>query len=318
MIIHELGGPGPEPDGMGAALRAFEAGFTYPLGRSRTFHISHGDDYSRFYRSMGEAVCFVAEEAGGILGTVSAAIRRLILASEEEKVVAYIGDLKLASYARGGLILLRLLASLERWGRARTDSGLGVVMDGTPITPDRYSGRAGIPGFREAGKVVVFRMEGAPPGAGGRADELRSELQRGVECHHRLSRGRFRFADGDPRERSEMHPSWLVLRDGSACGRLEDTRKAKRLFTSEGTELLSAHLACFAFQGAPAGAALIAAAFEIAKSAGFPALFTAVALQDADSFRAALTGFVIHEAPATIYAASIPRDGTWGLNTSEI
>ncbi|HVR73336.1 MAG TPA: hypothetical protein VMT52_03355 [Planctomycetota bacterium] len=105
MIIQELGGAAPESEGMGAALKAFEAGFTYPLGKNQTFHISHGDDYSRFYRSMGEAVCFVAEEGGSIVGTVSAAMCRLVLPAEDEKMVAYVGDLKLASEARGGVVL---------------------------------------------------------------------------------------------------------------------------------------------------------------------------------------------------------------------
>ena len=34
------------------ALDAFERGFTYPLGNDRRFRITHGEDYSRFFRAI--------------------------------------------------------------------------------------------------------------------------------------------------------------------------------------------------------------------------------------------------------------------------
>ena len=64
MIVHELHGP-PAPE-LARALAEFEAGFTYPLGPGRTFHICHGDDYPCFFRAMGEAACFVAEQKGRV------------------------------------------------------------------------------------------------------------------------------------------------------------------------------------------------------------------------------------------------------------
>ena len=48
----------------GPALARFEEQFTYPLGPGRTLRISHGDDYPRFFRAIGDAACFVAERSG--------------------------------------------------------------------------------------------------------------------------------------------------------------------------------------------------------------------------------------------------------------
>src|SRR5437879_313968 len=56
------------------ALAHFEAQFSYPLGPGRSFRISHGNDYAHFFRALGEAVCFVAESEGVVIGTLGAAI----------------------------------------------------------------------------------------------------------------------------------------------------------------------------------------------------------------------------------------------------
>src|SRR5688500_3897167 len=73
MIVHQLHGP-PPPE-LARALAGFESEFTYPLGPDSFFHISHGDDYPRFFRAMGEAACFVAQRRGDgtITGTLGAA-----------------------------------------------------------------------------------------------------------------------------------------------------------------------------------------------------------------------------------------------------
>ena len=64
--------PGAE---LALALARFEEQFTYPLGPGRSFRISHGDDYPRFFRAMGEVACFVAERDGVVLGVLGAALR---------------------------------------------------------------------------------------------------------------------------------------------------------------------------------------------------------------------------------------------------
>ena len=66
MNLHHLSGP-PTPE-LARALATFEEQFTYPLGPDRWFRISHGDDYPRFFRAIGEAACFVAERDGRVVG----------------------------------------------------------------------------------------------------------------------------------------------------------------------------------------------------------------------------------------------------------
>jgi hypothetical protein len=104
---------------------------------------------------------------------------------------------------------------------------------------------------------------------------------------------------------------------GSACGLLEDTRKAKRLNTGDGSEMLSAHLSCFAYDSVSAAADLIRLALEQAALSGLPALFVAVSDGDAKQLRAELHGFEVVPAPATVYGAGL-MPGAWNINTAEI
>src|SRR5438132_11275505 len=96
-------------------LEKFESQFTYPLGGERRFRISHGDDYPRFFRAIGEAACFVAERQGDVLGTMGVAVRPLLLPDGRTVRSAYLGDLKVAPAARGGPVLLRLAQAAQGW-----------------------------------------------------------------------------------------------------------------------------------------------------------------------------------------------------------
>ncbi len=139
----------PPPE-LTRALAAFEAQFTYPLGPGRTFRISHGDDYPRFFRAQGDGACFVMEHDGQVTGVLGVAIRRLLSPDGREQVVAYIGDLKVDPAARKTLTYLRLAWAAYSWVGARTSAGYGVVMDGTAVTPDAYTGGFGIPAARSS------------------------------------------------------------------------------------------------------------------------------------------------------------------------
>jgi hypothetical protein len=53
MIVHQLcSAPSPS---QAKALAEFEGQFNYPLGAGRSFRISHGEDYPRFFRAIGKA-----------------------------------------------------------------------------------------------------------------------------------------------------------------------------------------------------------------------------------------------------------------------
>src|SRR5258708_33139204 len=99
MTIHALREP-PDP-ALAKGLAKFETRFTYPLGPGRTFRIGHGEDYPRFFRSMGVATCFIAEQAGRVLGALGIALRPLVLpAASERRGSAPCGPMG-ASAARG-------------------------------------------------------------------------------------------------------------------------------------------------------------------------------------------------------------------------
>jgi hypothetical protein len=306
----------PESD-VAEALERFERQFTYPLGPGRWFRISHGQDYPRFYRAMGDAACFVAMRGGQVLGVVGAAIRRLLLPDGQEQQIVHLGDLKIDPAARGGWTLVSLGREVRTWIGADARTAFGVVMDGTPVTPERYTGRFGIPPFVELGKIAALRLPTLPPRSYADEEWQASETH-GLDCYIELSRGRYASHGGYPAERSEMTPEWLVSLDRSACGRLEDTRRAKRLFADDGSEMSSAHLSCFAYRDERAGVELLRAALSRAGSLGYPALFVAIAAPTAAALVAEL-GDVQHvTASATVYGSGLKPGPLWNINTAEI
>jgi hypothetical protein len=133
-----------------------------------------------------------------------------------------------------------------------------------------------------------------------------------------LSRGRYASPGGTPSERSLTPTIWLMHPDGHACGRLEDTRRAKRLTDDAGAEMVSGHLAAFAFRTAEAGADLIRAALPRARAAGLPALFVAVAEADAAALGDALQPLAPVVAPATVFGVGLDIGFPWNINSSEI
>jgi hypothetical protein len=105
---------------------------------------------------------------------------------------------------------------------------------------------------------------------------------------------------------------------GAACGLLEDTSLAKRLIDSDGREMLSAHLSCFAWRDAQAAAELIGVARCRAAGLDFPAIFAAIPETDMAALDARLDAVPTVIAPATVYAANLPAGFAWNINTSEI
>ena len=138
-----------------------------------------------------------------------------------------------------------------------------------------------------------------------------------MKCFQDLSREHFACPLGEPRLRSEIAPTWLVHPDGSACGLLEDTRKAKRLITNDGRELPSAHFSCFAYRSVSTAVELLGVALQETARLGLPALFLCVAESESKSLRDGLLGAEVLTAPATVYGAGL-QPGTWNINSSEI
>jgi hypothetical protein len=230
---------------------------------------------------------------------------------------AYLGDLKVLPAARGGRALLRLASAAESLAaEQQVGAAFSVVMDGTRVTPTGYTGRVGIPAFRELGKVTVLRI---PTGGGAHPDDTpyRTSAASAAECYRRLSRGRYAAPAGAPAERSALPPVRLVLPAASACGLLEDTALAKRLIADDGAEMSSAHLSDFAFRSPADGAELLRVALGRAARQGYPALFVALAEPDAEAVRRALGLADAVAAPATVFGTGL-RPGAWAINTSEV
>ncbi len=322
MNIHRL--EDAPPPALAAALERFERQFTYPLGVGRSFHVSHGADYPRFFRAIGgpgAGVSFVAQGKGGeILGTLGVALRALQLPDGGTLACAYLGDLKTVPDARRARVLIALGAEAYSWGRARgAQAAYGVVMDGTPCPPSTYTGRFGLPAFGVSGKVCVLRLPFLASDT--EDDSFNSECQSVEICYRGLSRGRFAPLGGGPDWRSGNAPLFLTAPNGRACGVLEDTRLAKRLLLDDGGEMVSAHLSKFAYTDVPAGVFLLRQAMaRCDRRALALALFVSVPDVDAAAFLCLLEDVPgIVEAPATIYAAGIASAGqSWNLSTAEI
>ena len=316
MTLHILRDP-PPPD-LARALAEFERQFTYPLGPGRTFSISHGDDYPRFFRAMGEAASLVLEEQGRVLGSLGIAVRRIQLPEGRLHTVAYFGDLKVDPVARKAFAFLKLAWAAEKWLHGKASTGFGVVMDGTSATPDAYTGHFGIPAARVLGKTIVWQLPCTAEAWRPEHEQWRAPPAQVQECYRRLSRRRYACPGADPAERSEMAPVSLVHPDGLACGLVEDTRRCKRLRADDGAELRSGHLSFFAWQTPAAGAALLRAALGYAARADHPAIFVAVAPADAPVLEAALGPIEKIVAPATIFGHGLDDDIPWNINTAEI
>jgi hypothetical protein len=306
----------PPDTALSLALGQFESRFTYPLGEGTAFRISHGEDYSRFYRAMGESRVVVAERDGEVLGTLAGAVRQLRSPHGESLKALYVGDLKVIPGLEAGIVLVRLAAVLTAWATPRVTAAFGVAMDGTRKTPPRYTGRFGIPAFTEIGKIMVLRLA-CEPGIDRSRQRPCAEAE-GLEIFRALTCGDFAPMTAFPLERSAIDPQWIRLESGLACGMLEDTGKAKRLFEVGGGELRSAHLSHFAFAEPPDGARLLLHAAGQAAAMEYPALFCAVPEERAQPLVDALGSVACKLAPATVYGAGMAKGRAWHLNTSEI
>lgn len=297
--------------GKGASgLAAFERAFWYPLGKSERFRIEHGRDYLRFFRAQGPAVCFLAETGGKVVGAVSAAIVALRFPDGRSRPCAYVGDLKILPEARGGIVLSSLSRALAAWARPRCRAAYSVVMAGTRTEPPTYTGRAGLPAFTRLADLSVWRLR--PPRSGARPSSAAPPAAKAR--HKRLSKNRFASPGGSARLRSRTPPKWILNSDGSACGLFEDTRRAKRLFSESGKEIVSAHLSSFACQNARSGAALVRSALGECRARRIPALFVCLPPRDA----ALVKEFEGTEARAAVFGTGLPKGFLWNFNSAEI
>ena len=295
----------PPPE-LASGLLEFERQFTYPLGANDSFSISHAPDYVTFFRALGEATVLAVEEEGRILGTLAAVVRTLRTPDGEERTVAYLADLKLVREVRHRLT--RYLLAMSEHLNVPGGCGYAVVMDGTRSTPDRYTGRWGVPAFQPLAKVTVLTLQ------------TRSGIERDCTA---VPAGLFHPAGsvmplpGRAEIRSQCAPEWLAW--GSASGLLEDTRRGKKLLHASGHEMRAAHLSRFRYdQDRDAVVLLEQAAYRCARQ-GIPTLFACLPQRAAQRLLPHLRGLTLNPAQATVYGVGFPSDwDEWWLDSAEI
>lgn len=290
---------------MARALREFEEQFTYPLGANDSFSISHAPDYVTFFQAIGDATLLVVEEDGRVLGTLAAVVRPLQLPDGSQETVAYLADLKLGREVRHRLT--RYLIAMSEHLNVPSGLGYAVVMDGTQSTPDRYTGRWGVPSFQPQAKLTVLTLRTRP-----------GTLVPGPHGSHSSPAGVIPLG-GQPALRSELPP--LELKWGSARGRLEDTRKGKRLLHCDGQEMRAAHLSGFCYAEEREAAALLEQAAFACAARGIPTLFASLPESAGQELLPHLRHkhISVNPAPATVFAVGFPPSWTeWWVDSAEI
>ena len=302
MKIHCLSGP-PDQE-LALALADFEKEFTYPLGPDRSFSISHGADYSLFFRGMGEARIYLAEISGDIVGALAVVKRTAVLADGSRISAVYLCDAKVASAHRGRTVLGRLaLKARDETMAAGYSAAYSVVMTGS-ISTEALTGRLGIPHFKAITRLAVLRFD----------------TRTGFHPVVNLPTGRLgsfhQFDGGNASLGSEIQPCALEVNE--ARGILVDTRLGKRLWQSDGHEIVSAHLIDVVFESVKALSDLIVAAVELARITGFPGLFMSLPA-DHPALRAIIESAIVKPtvAQATVFGTGLP-EGQWMVDTSEI
>lgn len=295
---------GPPPPDLARTLAGFEQEFRYPLGPTDSFSISHGEDYSRFFRSMGKARVYLAEISNEIVGSLAVVERTIDLTDGTSIPTAYLGDAKVVAKFRGRTVLGRLaVAAREQIMAAGFKAAFSVVMNGS-IPSDKHTGRLGIPKFEELAKLAILRFD------------TRRPLEAFLQTSRLMTEPYHRPRDGDPGIASKIPPHVIAVDGGT--GLLIDTRRGKRLWRSDGCEMVSAHLTQLRCTSASGLFNLIQAAIKKSAELGYPGLFTAlpVGLPMVDTLLEA-SGGTVTLAEASVYGTGLPK-GAWMMNTSEI
>jgi hypothetical protein len=253
---------------------------------------------------MGEATVYLAEVSGDLVGALTVVMRTAEMADGSTTPVAYICDAKVAAGHRGGSVLARLaLAARDDIMPAGITAAYSVAMSGSTRT-DTLTGRIGIPPFREIARLAILRFD---TGSGFHpADPTQTVLSAG---HHR-------FRGGNACITSKIVP--LPVETDGARGTLVDTRAGKRLWQSDGMEILSAHLTGLVFESPRSLVELIKNAMALAAKLEFPGLFLSLPA-DAPYLGQIIGSTILPPtvAGATVFATGL-TDGPWQVETSEI
>lgn len=304
-----------EIDSWSAKLRNFEKQFWYPLNPTQKFRIVHPGNYATFFESMGEARCFVAVLGDEVVGVLSVTIRTRGTQAQDSTAVAYFADIKIAQHKRGSRVLLQLIQHSMAWLRGRVSSGYAVVMDGTAATPNRYTGRLGIPSFRQIGKVCMLVISTSVQIQVPTRVVTEKLLQSRIPNQCRKERF---WLYSKLNYRSEYEPTLLLDPATRAHGILEDTRKAKRLFNEHNEEIMFAHLSYVEYESPNDLISIIGEANQLAREAGFMECLITVPNGDRSIFQSLLGETLQQTLTATMFGKAMNAADTSLVYSSEI
>jgi hypothetical protein len=295
-------------------LATFEQHFKYPLTSELSFQISHGEDYTRFFRAMGSNTSLITQDQNGVITASISVIKRQIVLANQSIPGFYLADLKILPQSSHQTLYHLFKKGLKILPELPNSSLYSCVMHGSSRTPDQYSGRLGIPKIIKLGDISIFRIESMP--------YQQSDSNELISLNPKqLSRLKTFSTQKDCRLdsqgsilRSEHAPRTFALNNYSASCLLEDTRKAKRLIDQNQQEIISGHISSLSYQSPAQAVKLIRATLNQTQS--YPALFFAVPSQDTTAFQKLLPAHSL--SGASIYGCHLPKDLRWFINTSEI
>lgn len=300
------------PSSLNEQMSSFEKSFRYPLGLSGSFSISHGDDYSRFFRAMGKCKIYLACHKGEIAGSLAVVHRPVFLNGIKDNAL-FVGDLKIKK-GNGKLLYCLIKEAHDDNLELREAPQYGIMMKGTERRPSDYTGRLGLPKFKNMGEIAIIRVPVNSYDLKEKSFEI--STHGAITMAEELRKSENTFPIGRSAIRSLNKPRAFCLENKSAVCILEDTMTAKRLFADDGSEIVSGHLSSLQYFRVEDGVNLVKAIMPEAKRNNYPALFFSVPLEDKDEYLKNLKG--AHCAPAFIYGRNMEASCRWQLNTAEI
>ncbi len=249
-------------------------------------------------------------------GALRAALRRAPALGADARI-AYLGDLKIAPASRGGLVLARLLRAARTWIADRATAACAVVMDGTTVAPDAYTGRIGlfriftavgahaVPRLRAHGHAARRRAGSIPQRGRALFDELGRPRQAGL----RRARQRGAFVHGAAlaghRRRARVRAA-RRHRARQATDRAGRRRHAQRPLLAPGLR--------------PPGCRARAARCRCAnqcRRVGYSGLLAAVPASDGAALASRFPGRLLALGGATMYAHGVPQQA-WIVSSADI
>lgn len=316
MNIFPLGTPPDEA--LGTALCKFEQQFSYPLGDTTHFHINHGADYTAFYRSMGgQFSLFIAMERQ-VCGVIAVVIRTLRRPDGKRQMTAYVGDLKIAPQYRGSGLSAQLMRAALYWAKPRCETGFTVVMEGTAITPERYSKTYSLPDFTVANRQIIVGLPIFPNQALSQAEVVHADHNSVLKLHQHLSQRSYSLVADSKIQNTGMEEVPLISPRQTACCILKNTRLTKQLINAKHEPMAIEHLSYLAYQTPSDVIPLIYQASALASKRGAEFLFFSLPRQQTNELLNSIRELKPILAPATIYSHGLKHGSPWFINSAEV